>query len=528
MASTTTTSPGTKTQILVIGGGPSGSYAATLLARDGYEVTVLERDVFPRYHVGETLLPSASAFLSLIEADKLVVKHGFTMKPGAAVKLNQYSQEGYTDFLSIDKDNLSWNVVRSEFDDLLLKYAGKSGVHVHEGVKVGKINFDGERPVAAEWSTKDGRSGTINFEWLIDASGRAGIISTQYLHNRTFNKSLKNMAVWGYWTNGGVYAPGTNRENAPWFEALTDESGWSWYIPLHDGTASVGFVTSDEASVAKRREARERCEGTDKSPLTEHYLDLVKLAPGLQELLKNATNVKEVRAGSDWSYNASKYSGDHFRIIGDAGAFIDPFFSSGIHLALGGALSAACTIAASIRGQCTEKEATDFFDIKVGTSYTRFLVLVLGVYKQVRAQKEPVMQDLNEGNFDRAFSLLRPVLQGAGEVGKELTEDEIQKALDFCGGLLNPATPEMYKSVGARIDPSLMRSDGPVMLPDEVAEKFGKQDEEMMHILHSVNARKPLHATMFDTKKQFSNEVFEGFVTTCDRGNLGLKKVTSG
>ncbi|KAI0040337.1 FAD/NAD-P-binding domain-containing protein [Auriscalpium vulgare] len=518
----------TNTQVLVIGGGPAGSYAATLLARDGYEVTLLEREVFPRYHVGETLLPSASPFLSLIDGVDLISRHGFTRKVGAAVKLNQYSREGYTDFVALDSDNISWNVVRSEFDDLLLKNAGKNGVKVHEGVKVAKIHFteDGARPTSADWTTKDGGSGTVNFEWLIDASGRAGILSTQYLRNRNWTKSLKNVAVWGYWKGAKPYAPGTSRENAPWFEALTDESGWSWCIPLHDGTVSVGFVMTEDVSIAKRKEMRDRVRDTDRSPMRAHYEDQVKFTPGLGKLLEHATLNEDIHSGSDWSYSAAAYSGDHFRIIGDAGAFIDPFFSSGVHLAFTGGLSAACTIGASIRGQCTEKEANSFHDLKVGTAYTRFLILVLGVYKQVKAQKVPVLQDIDENNFDNAFNLLRPILQGAGEVGKELSENEVAQAVDFCGRLFNPATPEMYEAVSRRVDPQLLRPDGPVLLSEQIKEKFGAHDEEAIHVLHSVNARKPLHS-MFEVHNHFSHESFEGYVTTTDRGDLGLKKVAA-
>ncbi|THH14914.1 hypothetical protein EW146_g5488 [Bondarzewia mesenterica] len=526
-----------KTQIFVIGGGPAGSYSATLLAREGFNVTLLERDVFPRYHIGESLLPSIHQFLSLINADEIMSLHGFTPKPGAAVKLNQYSREGYTDFISLDSNNRAWNVIRSEFDHLLLKHAANNAVGVFEGVKVVKIYFDNEdvgRPVAADWESKSGNKGTIHFDWLIDASGRAGIMSTQYLRNRKFNKSLKNIACWAYWTGGGVYAPGTPRENAPWFEALTannsrmssvDQSGWSWFIPLHNGTVSVGFVMTEESSIAKKA-ARARCTSLDTSPLKEHYLDQFQHTPGLSDLLKCAQLQSEVKSASDYSYSASTFSGNHFRIAGDAGAFIDPFFSSGVHLAFTGALSSACTIAASIRGQCSELEAMTFHDLKVGTSYTRFLFVVLSAYKQVKAQNAPVLQDIDEGNFDRAFTLLRPVLQGACDVGKELTEGEVQMAIDFCSNLFAPTDPKMYEEVEKRIDRRLVAADGPILLLKDIVDIVGPHDEEAAHVLSEINARKPIH-TMYDVANQFSHESFAGFTTTCEKGKMGLVQVCS-
>ena len=114
--------------------------------------------------------------------------------------------------------------MRSEFDDLLLRHAAELGVHVYEGVQVEKIHFspdESTRPVSLAWSKGDGTQGDVSFNWLVDASERNGVMSMRYLKNRTFNKSLKNIAVWGYWTGAGWYVPGTKQENTPWFEALT-------------------------------------------------------------------------------------------------------------------------------------------------------------------------------------------------------------------------------------------------------------------------------------------------------------------
>ncbi|KAK7020672.1 hypothetical protein VNI00_017662 [Paramarasmius palmivorus] len=305
--------PPSHVQILVIGGGPSGSYAASALAREGFEVCVLEASKFPRYHIGESMLPSVAPFLEFIGAKDKIEQHGFMYKPGAAVKFCQSDREGYTDFVDLDPQYKAWNVVRSEFDEILLRHSAESGACIFEETRVNGVDFEGERPVRAHY-IQNSKTGSITFDYLVDASGRAGIMSTKYLKNRRMNSSLKNIAYWGYWSGTGQYMPGTLRHNAPWFEALTDESGWSWFIPLHDGTVSVGFVMDQATSNEKKRTS---------STTKEHYMDQFKFSPGLRKLIENGQLVvnrgkPDVQSASDYSYSADKYAGKHFRLIGDA------------------------------------------------------------------------------------------------------------------------------------------------------------------------------------------------------------------
>ncbi|CAK5284694.1 unnamed protein product [Mycena citricolor] len=510
----------TQTDILVIGGGPAGSYAASALAREGFSVTLLEKDFFPRYHIGESMLPSCRPFLRFIGAEEKLVKHGFTVKVGAAVKLNQHKREGYTDFITPDPEKAAFNVIRSEFDELLLRHAASSGARIFEGVSVSSIGFAANQPVSAEWTRRDSSQlhtesrGTIKFTWLVDASGRNGIMSTRYLRNRKFNQALRNVAFWGYWTGAGVYQPGTRRENAPWFEALTDESGWAWFIPLHNGTVSVGVVMNEEASRARK---------TAPTSVKEHYLAQLPLAPGLVRLLGKAQLASEIKSAGDYSYAASAYAGPHFRIAGDAGAFIDPFFSSGVHLAFTNALSAAATIAASIRGECSESEAARFHNEKTGTSYTRFLLVVLSIYKQINAQAAPVLSDIEEDNFDRAFDFLRPVIQGTADSAHsatELTETTIQRTMDFCSHALGPTTPEMAASVSQRVPHALLAPDGPLLATQDVVQ-LADGDDEAKHVLWRVNARKAVDG-IYDWERNFRSEKLGGWVVRLETGRLGL------
>ncbi|KAJ5710469.1 FAD/NAD(P)-binding domain-containing protein, partial [Penicillium malachiteum] len=213
------------------------------------------------------------------------------------------------------------------------------------------------RPVSVTWVRKDGTSGSINLNYLVDASGRHGILSTKYLKNRKFNENFKNVANWAYWKSDKVYGPGTHMEGSPYFEALDDCSGWAWFMPLHDSTRSL---------------------------------------------------VTDVKSASDWSYTASAYHLTNARIWGDAGSFIDPLLSSGVHLAVRGGLSAAATIAASIRGDCDEQTAGSWHSKKTVESYTRFLLAVSSAKKQISEQYDPIIQVMDEEGFQRAFDILKP------------------------------------------------------------------------------------------------------------------------
>lgn len=315
-----------------------------------------------------------------------------------------------TDFIAAGGPNgHAWNVVRSEADELLFNHAASCGVRAFDTTKVDAVQFeesDGEtagpgRPVSASWKRKDGTTGTIAFKYLVDASGRYGLLSTKYLKNRKFNQSLKNIANWAYWKGGGIYGKGTNKEGVPFFEALQDASGWCWFIPLHDGTHSIGIVQNQEMATEKKRAAG--------SPSTKDFYTLsLDLAPRIKALLAGGEVVSDVKSASDWSYSADTYAFPYARIAGDAGAFIDPFFSSGVHLAVLGGVSAAVTIAASIRGDCDEKAAASWHSKKTAESYTRFFLVVSSALKQIRMQEDPVIQDLDEEGFQRAFDLFRP------------------------------------------------------------------------------------------------------------------------
>ncbi|KAG6879770.1 hypothetical protein C0992_011815 [Termitomyces sp. T32_za158] len=272
--------------------------------------------------------------MSFIGAEELIKEHGFVMKvqkklcgPTMKPKLQLYSLE-----LLSNSERKNRKAIRSQFDELLLRHASSSGVKVFEGLRVTEITFSGERPISAIYEAHCSEPKEISFKYLVDASGRAGIMSTKYLKNRRFTKSLMNIAHWGYWKGGGRYAPGTTRENAPWFEAFTgkpvwissmyvltrgyvDETGWAWYIPLHDGTTSVGVVITKQSHAEKRAKASN---GVD-DPIMKLYMNQLAQAPKLMQFLAQAKLTSEIKSAGDYSYSASNYAGPGYRIAGDAG-----------------------------------------------------------------------------------------------------------------------------------------------------------------------------------------------------------------
>ncbi|OKL55388.1 hypothetical protein UA08_09365 [Talaromyces atroroseus] len=509
----------TQASVLVVGGGPAGSYAASLLAREGVDVVLLEADKFPRYHVGESMLASMRFFLRFIDLEKTFDEHGFEKKYGATFKITT-KKEAYTDFAaSLGKGGHSWNVVRSESDELLFRHAGKSGAKTFDQTKVDSIEFepyphDGfiaedrlanpGRPVSAAWSRKDGTSGTIKFDYLIDGSGRNGIISTKYLKNRRFNEGLKNIAIWSYWKGAKRYKQGQDNENSPFFEALNDGSGWVWAIPLHNGTLSVGVAARQDFFFARKKASS--LEGK------EFYADYLNLVPGIKSLLADAEIVADLKQASDWSYSASAYAGPHFRVIGDAGCFVDPYFSSGVHLALTSGLSAAVSVQASRRGQADERSAAKWHTTKVSEGYTRFLLLVMTVLRQLRMKEAHLITTEEEEGFDMAFKKIQPVIQGVADT--ETNDARVQKnaaeAVDFSLESFE-VTPEMQRAVIDKIEKA-----------QAAPETLEKLTPEEVHILSGIVTR------TFEREKDelnltsFTGDVIEGLSANLVRGDLGL------
>jgi len=411
------------TQILVIGGGPAGSTAATLLVREGFDVTLVERDVFPRYHIGESLLPSCLEILDMTGAREKIEAYGFQRKGGGYFSWGKDSW--VLDFAPL-RYPYSFQVMRSEFDQLLLEHAKSQGVKVFEGTEIRSLSFEGDRPRSATWS-QVGRSdtGEISFDYLVDASGRAGIMAMHYLKNRHYHNAFQNVAIWGYWEGAGrmSFAP----EGAIANGAVPD--GWLWGIPLHNGTMSVGLVLHKTTFKEKRAQG---------ASLEQIYLAAIDSCPLIADLVKPGKLITNMKTEQDYSYIAGSLTGPGYFLVGDAACFIDPLLSTGIHLATHSAMLGAASIASALRGEVTEQQAMAFFEQSYRQTYLRLMAIVSGMYQQYDGKETYFWQaqQLTHHDYDDSEAMMAAwlyVVSGMEDVkdrGKPRRELEVAGPTD--------------------------------------------------------------------------------------------------
>jgi len=400
------------TDILVIGGGPAGSTAATLLAREGFSVNVLEREVFPREHIGESLLASAISIFDLLGVRDKVESAGFVKKYGGYFEWREDAWEIKWGDPATGTGQYGFQVVRSELDHLLLKHSQSSGASVYQPYEVTSLEFGGERPHAATWKDRSsGKTGRISFRYLVDASGRAGLMTTKYLRNRRLNESFQNVAVWGYWR--GFKLPNKGPSGAILVVGTRD--GWFWIIPLHNGTISVGNIMNKNAFAAKRRMG---------ASLEDIYHSEIAASPVVAETLAQAELVTGLRSEQDFSYISEECGGPGYFIAGDAACFLDPLLSTGFHLATYSAVMAAACLASISRNEVCEREALEAYGTAYRTAYLRYMVLVATLYqnwlgKESLFQEAQRMSQLNVSNseFQRAFTNIISGMEDLQDIG---------------------------------------------------------------------------------------------------------------
>ena len=310
-----------ETDVVVIGGGPAGSTAATLLAQQQLRVVLFERERFPRFHIGESLIPETYWVLKRLNMLPKMQRSHFVKKysvqfVNAAGKL---SAPFYFWDNKPHECSQTWQVVRSEFDKMMLDNAREHGVDVHEATRVVDVLFDEDRAVGVRIQREDGSLHDVRTKVVVDASGQIGLIQNRF-RLRVWDPILNKGAVWTYWR--GAYRDTGKDEGATMVLQTADKSGWFWYIPLHDDIVSVGIVAPARTMLRTR------------APREQIYADAVAQCPAVGDRISGATQVTGHFVTKDYSYRATQNAGDGWVMIGDAYAFLDPLYSSGVLLAL--------------------------------------------------------------------------------------------------------------------------------------------------------------------------------------------------
>jgi flavin-dependent dehydrogenase len=309
--------------VIVVGGGPAGSAVSALLAKRGYEVLVLEREKFPRYHIGESLVPGILPVLDQLGLGDQIDRFGFVKKNGITLRWGKQREPWTVYFGEVGPIDHAYQVVRSEFDYLLLQNARRLGATVTEEAEVHGFLFEDGRCVGVRYES-GGRSHRALARITVDASGQGHLLGRR-LGLIEWDEGLRNVATWAYY-EGGAFFGGRDAgnilvENLP--------GGWLWTIPLHDGSKSVGFV-------APASTVRGRCAASG-----ETLLQAVEASQETGQLLRSARLASGFRTIRDWSYVCRRFHGPGFLLAGDAAGFVDPLFSTGVFLALNGGSRAA-------------------------------------------------------------------------------------------------------------------------------------------------------------------------------------------
>lgn len=332
--------------VLVIGGGPAGSSAATHLAQAGIDVVLLERANFPRNQVGESLIPHFWKFTDMTGVSEKIRQEGFVAKAGGVTVWNEkvhqikFSDFGYT--------QSGLHVERDIFDDILLRHAESCGVSIFTEVTVKgadfndllwpKINFTDKRDQASV-------EGSIKCQYVIDASGHSTCLANQFKVRKVIDSSVNFLSMWGYFKNSRFV--GTDRQSHP-FKSLKDikpitfvmsfEGGWIWHIVLREKT-SVGLVVPTERTKGMGRQQRE-----------VFFKQTCETLPHLSGLLASAQFIEgSMQFRPDYSYYSTNICGESYYCIGDAAAFVDPIFSHGVQNAFYNAAVATLAIKESLK-----------------------------------------------------------------------------------------------------------------------------------------------------------------------------------
>jgi flavin-dependent dehydrogenase len=304
--------------VLIIGGGPAGSTAATLLARRGKDVIMLEKEHHPRFHIGESLLPRNLAVLERLGMADEIAAMG-VLKPGAEFVSDDTGESAAFPFaFSLDRSYThAYQVRRSEFDAALFENARRKGARAMERMRVTDVAFEPGSRARVTAQDAGGKVRSFAPHFVLDGSGRDTFMASR-LRTKQANKHNSTAAVFAHFRNVEARAG----ETAGYISIHLVENGWFWMIPLPDEVTSVGFV-GNQAAFKNRR-----------GPMAEFFAERLQASPTVRARMTDAERISEVYATGNYSYRAETAWGEGWMMIGDAFTFIDPVFSSGVLLAM--------------------------------------------------------------------------------------------------------------------------------------------------------------------------------------------------
>jgi flavin-dependent dehydrogenase len=345
----------TRCDVLVIGGGPAGSTISALLAQRGRDVVLLEKSRHPRFHIGESLLPFNMPLFEQLGVAKEIESIGMP-KYGAEFVAPGHAKPVMFEFVNAIDNAFPWTyqVRRSEFDHILFRNAARKGARAIEGCRVTGVEFHpGGATVTAREDTGGERTWRARF--VADASGRDTFLASR-LGLKERSSKHNSAAIYGHFS-GATRLPGRAEGNITifWFD-----HGWFWFIPLADGATSVGAVCWPHYMKTRTT-----------SP-GQFLLDTIALCPALKERMRDSRLISPVTATGNYSYSTSRASGDGYILLGDAFAFIDPVFSTGVFLAMHGAFVAADAVEACLDHPRRARRALNAYDANARRSLRVF------------------------------------------------------------------------------------------------------------------------------------------------------------
>jgi flavin-dependent dehydrogenase len=335
-----------KHDVIIIGGGPGGSTLATLLAMEGVDVAVFERETYPRFHIGESLLPATmpifkkTGFYETLNSGKYINKYGAAFVDYRSMDEVYF---GFQDGFNPDIPS-AFEVERSEFDKDILEHAIKKGATVYQPERVKGVEFHADHAVVTA------TNGQFQARLVIDATGRDAMLGKQS-KTRSVNKDLNNVAVFAHYS--GVRRGKAEREGDITI-GLMPERAWSWVIPFKGEKTSFGVVCNSEVFKG----------GAD---LNQYLEDQIAASPYIKEMMKDSERISEITVISNYSHKSETYAGERWMMIGDAAVFLDPIFSSGVHVSC-----TSATLAAPIVLKCLRENKT-FLQDNMAADYKKEL-----------------------------------------------------------------------------------------------------------------------------------------------------------